>query len=203
MTLVPSTCPLDCPDACGVLVETDERRGFVRVKGNPAHGFSRGALCGKTSLYGEIVHHPDRLLAPRVRTERGGWREVSWEEAYGAIAKGLERSGRREVLAAYYGGTMGLVQRKFPLRAMHALSAVLVDDGLCDHTATIGYRCVLGDAIGPDIQWIESYVTGDKAYCVYLAKDESTIRQHAQKSGFPANRIAEVTRMIDPTTAAP
>jgi hypothetical protein len=59
------------------------------------------------------------------------------------------------------------------------------------------------DAIGPDIQWIESYVTGDKAYCVYLAKDESTIRQHAQKSGFPANRIAEVTRMIDPTTAAP
>jgi hypothetical protein len=59
------------------------------------------------------------------------------------------------------------------------------------------------EAIGADIQWIESYVTGDKAYCLYLAKDESTIRQHAQKSGFPANRIAEVRRMIDPTTALP
>ena len=59
------------------------------------------------------------------------------------------------------------------------------------------------EAIGPDLQWIESYVTGDKAYCVYLANDESTIRQHAQKSGFPANRIAEVMRMIDPTTALP
>jgi hypothetical protein len=59
------------------------------------------------------------------------------------------------------------------------------------------------EAIGPDILWIESYVTGDKAYCVYLAKDESMIRQHAHKSGFPANRIAEVKRMIDPTTALP
>ncbi len=55
-------------------------------------------------------------------------------------------------------------------------------------------------AIGPDIQWQESYVADDKTFCVYLAKDEATILKHAEMSGFPATRITEVKRMIDPTT---
>ena len=54
--------------------------------------------------------------------------------------------------------------------------------------------------LGPDIQWVESFVTEDRTYCVYLAKDEAIIRRHAEISGFPANKIAEVKRMIDPTT---
>lgn len=56
--------------------------------------------------------------------------------------------------------------------------------------------------LGPDIQWIESFVTPDKTYCIYLAKDEAIIRQHAEISGFPATHIAEVRKIIDPTTAA-
>lgn len=55
-------------------------------------------------------------------------------------------------------------------------------------------------ALGPDIQWLESYVASDKTFCVYLAKDEEIIRKHAQISGFPATKITEVRRMIDPTT---
>jgi hypothetical protein len=55
-------------------------------------------------------------------------------------------------------------------------------------------------ALGPDIQWIESYVAGDRTFCVYLAKDEEIIRRHAELSGFPATKITEVRRMIDPTT---
>jgi hypothetical protein len=55
--------------------------------------------------------------------------------------------------------------------------------------------------LGPDIQWVESHVTADKIFCVYLAKDEEIIRRHAEISGFPATRITEVTRTIDPTTA--
>jgi hypothetical protein len=54
--------------------------------------------------------------------------------------------------------------------------------------------------IGPDIQWVESYVAGDKTFCVYLAKDEATILKHAQISGFPATRITPIRKMIDPTT---
>ena len=56
--------------------------------------------------------------------------------------------------------------------------------------------------LGPDIQWVESYVAGDKTFCVYLAKDEAIIRKHSELSGFPANKITEVRKMIDPTTAA-
>jgi hypothetical protein len=54
--------------------------------------------------------------------------------------------------------------------------------------------------LGPDIQWVESYVAGDKTFCVYLAKDEALIHKHAEISGFPASKITEVRKMIDPTT---
>jgi hypothetical protein len=56
--------------------------------------------------------------------------------------------------------------------------------------------------LAPDIQWVESFVAGDKTFCVYLAKDEAIIRRHAEISGFPATKITEVRKMIDPTTAA-
>ena len=55
--------------------------------------------------------------------------------------------------------------------------------------------------MGPQIQWVESYVTGDKIYCVYIAPDEAAVREHAAQGGFPANRVSEIKRMIDPTTA--
>ena len=56
-------------------------------------------------------------------------------------------------------------------------------------------------SLGPSVQWVHSYVTGDKLYCVYLAKDESLIRRHAELGGFPANRISRVMTVIDPGTA--
>jgi hypothetical protein len=59
---------------------------------------------------------------------------------------------------------------------------------------------VLSD-MGPKIQWVESYVTDDKIYCVYIAPDEATVREHATKGGFPANRVSRIATMIDPTTS--
>ena len=59
---------------------------------------------------------------------------------------------------------------------------------------------VLGE-LGPAIQWVESFDTDDKIYCVYIAPDEAMVREHARRGGFPANRVSEVRRMIDPTTA--
>jgi len=55
--------------------------------------------------------------------------------------------------------------------------------------------------LGPTIQWIHSYVTGDKVYCVYIAPDEAMVREHAKRGGFPANRVSEIKSVIDPTTA--
>jgi hypothetical protein len=59
---------------------------------------------------------------------------------------------------------------------------------------------VLND-MGSKIQWLHSYVTGNKIYCVYLAPDEATIQEHAQRTGLPANRVSAVRRLIDPSTA--
>jgi hypothetical protein len=56
--------------------------------------------------------------------------------------------------------------------------------------------------LGPQIQWLHSYVTEDKVYCVYLAPDEDTIREHARRSGIPADRVAAVRRLIDPSSAS-
>ena len=55
--------------------------------------------------------------------------------------------------------------------------------------------------LGPQIQWVQSYVTDDKVYCVYIAPNEEMVREHANQGGFPANRISEVRSVIDPTTA--
>jgi hypothetical protein len=61
--------------------------------------------------------------------------------------------------------------------------------------------CAVLSKLGPQIQWVESYVMDDRIYCVYIAPNEELIREHARQGGFPANRISEVRTVIDPTTA--
>ena len=61
--------------------------------------------------------------------------------------------------------------------------------------------CGVLSKMGPEIQWVESFVTGDKIYCVYVAANEKMVREHAQQGGFPANRVSQVMSVIDPTTA--
>ena len=61
--------------------------------------------------------------------------------------------------------------------------------------------CSVLNQLGPQIQWVQSYVTDNKIYCVYIAPDEAAVRIHAQKGGFPANSVARVRSVIDPTTA--
>ncbi|MBA2734709.1 MAG: DUF4242 domain-containing protein [Acidobacteria bacterium] len=61
--------------------------------------------------------------------------------------------------------------------------------------------CGVLQNMGPQIQWVQSYVTDDKVYCVYIAPNEETVRAHAEQGGFPANRVSEVKSVIDPTTA--
>jgi hypothetical protein len=61
--------------------------------------------------------------------------------------------------------------------------------------------CSVLGTMGPQIQWLESHVTGDKIYCVYIAPNEAMVREHAAQGGFPANSVSEIKRTIDPTTA--
>lgn len=61
--------------------------------------------------------------------------------------------------------------------------------------------CSVLQDLGPQIQWVQSYVTDDKIYCVYIAPNEDMVREHASRGGFPANRVSEIRSIIDPTTA--
>ena len=61
--------------------------------------------------------------------------------------------------------------------------------------------CSVLNQLGPQVQWIQSFVTDDKIYCVYIAPSEALVREHAARGGFPANRVSEVRTVIDPTTA--
>lgn len=61
--------------------------------------------------------------------------------------------------------------------------------------------CDVLNRMGPQIQWVQSYITGDKVYCIYNAPSEEMIRQHAEMGGFPANQISRISKVIDPTTA--
>lgn len=63
------------------------------------------------------------------------------------------------------------------------------------------HSCGVLQQMGPSIQWVESFVTPDKIYCVYIAPNEAVVREHAEKGGFPANSVSEVKTMIDPTTS--
>ena len=72
---------------------------------------------------------------------------------------------------------------------------------VADLKAIARKSCSVLSAMGPQIQWLESYVTPDKIYCVYIASSEAQVRDHATRGGFPANRVSEVKQIIDPTTA--
>lgn len=63
------------------------------------------------------------------------------------------------------------------------------------------HSCSVLNELGPQVQWVKSYVTDDRVYCVYIAPNEELVREHARRGGFPANRVSEVKAVIDPTTA--
>lgn len=85
-----------------------------------------------------------------------------------------------------------LIEREIPEAGKLSLEAL---QGIAQKS------CSVLNTLGPQIQWVQSYVTDNKIYCVYIAPDEALVRQHAEQGGFPANSITEVHSVIDPTTA--
>lgn len=160
MAITPVTCPLDCAEACGMLVESDASGRFVALRGNPAHGYSRGVLCGKTAIYGDLLNSSERLLQPLVRRgskAEGRLEPATWDEALARIVERVAplRATPERILALWYAGNMGRIQRFFPLRVMHALGATNVDGGLCDSSTTAGYECVFGGVYGADLEQLD------------------------------------------------
>lgn len=179
----PATCPLDCPEACGIEVHTDAEGAFLRVGGRADHPWSRGVLCGKTAQYGELVTSPDRLHTPLLRDASGGFRRATWEEAIARIVEGVGGLVGERILALPYAGSMGAVARLFPMRTMHALGTSLTDGGICDSTATEGFERVFGAAEGADLEEVE-----EADFVVLWGCDAARTLQHIQP------RLREILR---------
>ncbi|KGQ21206.1 molybdopterin oxidoreductase family protein [Thermus filiformis] len=149
-----ATCPLDCPDACSLLLTLEEGR-LVRVEGDPAHPITRGFACKKTYRYPERAQK--RLLYPLRRVGRKGegrFVQVSWEEALDEIAQRLmevlDREGGEAVLPYHYAGTMGLVENQHPLAFFRAIGASELLETICATAGGAAWEMTYGARVGPD-----------------------------------------------------
>lgn len=152
-----STCPHDCPSACGLEVEVLGPSEIGRVRGAKDHSYTAGVICAKVARYAERIHHPDRLLQPLIRTGAKGdgqWKEASWEAALDLAAEKLlaaeARHGSETVWPYYYAGTMGLVQRDSINRLRHAKRYSNMFDSFCTNMAWTGWFAGAGRLAGAD-----------------------------------------------------
>ena len=149
-----ATCPLDCPDACSLLLTLEEGR-LVRVEGDPSHPVTRGFACAKTYRYPERAKA--RLLYPMRRVGRKGegrFERISWEEALGEIAERLkailDAHGGEAVLPYHYAGTMGLVENQHPLAFFRAIGASELEETICSTAGSAAWEMTYGPRLAPD-----------------------------------------------------
>jgi anaerobic selenocysteine-containing dehydrogenase len=155
MKTVRATCPFDCPDACGLLVDVEGGRA-TRVRGDPDHPYSQGSLCPKVNNYERSVYADGRLTTPLERVGRkgeGSFRPISWEEAIPRIADRLKEisatHGPEAILPYSYAGTMGLVQRNAGHAFFHAMGASRLDRTICSPAKGAGWKAVMGETLAP------------------------------------------------------
>ncbi|MGP0091707.1 MAG: molybdopterin-dependent oxidoreductase [Xanthobacteraceae bacterium] len=153
---VRTTCPRDCYDACGIVVERHAGK-ITKVVGDAQHFMSQGTLCGKCALAynGGFISPEARLLRPRRRAGKKGsgkWTEIGWDEALEEIAARLNTyigtPQARQILHAHYTGTVALLSGNFPLRFFNAIGATEVDpDTVCNKAGHAALQLVFGDSL--------------------------------------------------------
>lgn len=158
---LPSVCPYDCPDACGLLVEVENNRA-VKVSGDPDHPHTRGFLCSKMNRYHETVHSPRRLTTPLLRTgEKGAgeFRPFTWDDAIERICHRwrqiIDRYGAEAILPYSYAGTMGQVQGNAGHPFFHRLGASQLERTICAAAKGHGWKAVMGKTPAPHPDQVE------------------------------------------------
>lgn len=157
MTTYRTTCPLDCPDACSLLVTVEDGQ-MTKLEGNPDHPITKGFACVKMYPYPERQNHPERLTHPLKRVGakgEGRFERVTWEEALDDIAAKLghivDQHGGEAVLPYCYAGTMGWVERDHSLALFRALGASELDQTICATTGGAGWEANYGPSkLAPD-----------------------------------------------------
>ena len=155
-------CPHDCPDTCSMLTTVLDGVA-IRVRGNPDHPHTDGALCTKVSRYPERSYHPDRILHPLKRVGpkgAGQFERVTWEAALQDIARRLKTiaaqspDAAQAILPYSYAGTMGLVQSEsMAARFFHKLGASLLERTICSTAGGEGLVQTLGGKVGMRLEF--------------------------------------------------
>lgn len=197
--LLPSVCPLDCPDTCGLLVKVRDGQALA-VSGDPRHPFTRGFICQKMRHYPERVHSPARLTTPLLRQGAkggGSFRPIAWDEALDIIERQITqtvaRHGAEAILPYSYAGHMGLVQRNSGDAFFHKLGASRLERTICGSTAGLGFSLSLG--CGPSTD-IESAVDSD--FIIIWGSNTLTTNLHAWPFFQEARRRGARIVVIDP-----
>ena len=197
--LMPSVCPFDCPDTCGLLVKVRDGQALA-VSGDPRHPFTRGFICQKMRHYPERVHSPTRLTTPLLRQGAkggGSFRPIAWDEALDIIERQITqtvaRHGAEAILPYSYAGHMGLVQRNSGDAFFHKLGASRLERTICGSTAGLGFSLSLGRGPSTDI---ESAVDSD--FIIIWGSNTLTTNLHAWPFFQEARRQGARIVVIDP-----
>jgi anaerobic selenocysteine-containing dehydrogenase len=157
-----TTCPLDCPDTCSVLVTVEGGR-VTRLNGDPQHPFTRGFLCHKVAHYDRRLYSPLRILHPLRRVGQKGegrLERISWDAALDEITDRFKaiiaRYGAEAILPYSYGGSLGIVHRLAGHRFFYRLGASRLQRTICDPAAMAGWEMTLGKNIGTDLAAAQS-----------------------------------------------
>ena len=155
-SLIKTTCPRDCYDGCGILVDQEDGK-VIKVKGNPEHPSNRGALCPKCAISynGVWLDETARLLHPLKRTGSKGsgeFKRISWDLAIKEIAEQLTNTARQygpdRIYHTHYTGTCSVIAGSFPSRFFTHLGATEVDpDTICNAAGHAALNYVFGDSV--------------------------------------------------------
>lgn len=152
-----TVCPHDCPSACALKLEVDEKGVLQKVKGDTEQSYTAGAICAKVGRYSERVYHPDRVLHPMLRTGAKGageFRRASWSEALDLVSEkfreAIDKHGAETVWPYNYGGTMGLLQRDILEAFRHAGGFSGQDGTICSRIGSVGWQAGAGAKLGTD-----------------------------------------------------
>jgi anaerobic selenocysteine-containing dehydrogenase len=195
----PSVCTKDCPDTCGLLVKVEDGK-ITRVKGDPDHPFTRGAICKKARYFPQHVHNEQRIVTPLRRTGSKGsgcFEAIGWDEALDRVAtkiKALSAGyGPEAILPYFYAGHMGLVQRNAGTAFFHKLGASRLLGTICGPAATAGFEATLGSGPSTDI---ESAVDSD--FIIIWGSNTLVTNVHAWSFFKKARDKGATVVVIDP-----
>ena len=199
ISTVLGACPHDCPDTCSFVTEVHNGIA-LKVRGNPAHAHTAGALCAKVSKYTERTYHPERLLYPMKRVGAKGagqFERVSWDEALSDIAVRLRAIAARDPQAIQpysYAGTMGMAQSEgMAARFFNKLGAAQLDRTICSAAGTAGLMHTLGGKVGMKVEFF-----AQAKLIVIWGSNSITSNLHFWRHVQEAKRLGARVWCIDP-----